>query len=457
MTNQPSTPDRTGPEPPPPLLTRRDLVARTGAVLAAGALGGGCARSAMGAGADGQLRLAKAQAPGQGVAAPDALDTWEAVRDQFLTNRESIHLASFLISSHPRPVRAAIEHHRQGLDRDPYHYIHEHYTPLEQNVLRAAARYMAVNPEEIALTDSTTMSLGLLYQGLELKPGQEILTTVHDHYSTHESLRLRSERHGVTVRKIPLFDRPQAVSADEVAGRLTRGITRTTRAVATTWVHSNTGVKLPIRAMSEALARVNASRDEADRVLLCVDGVHGFAAEDATVRDLGCDFFMAGCHKWLYGPRGTGLIWSRPGADRYLAPLIPSMSSKSTWGGQRTPGGFHSFEHRWALDTAFEFHLRIGKSRIASRIHALNRQLKEGLAEMGHVTLYTPMDDAFSAGMVCFDVRGHKPNQVVDRLWERGIIASQTPYDVSYARLAAGICNTPDEMERTLAAVRSLG
>lgn len=68
-------------------------------------------------------------------------------------------------------------------------------------VYAAAAEYLAVaNHAVIALTDSTTMGLGLLHGGLGLREGQEILTTVHDHYSTANSLRLRAERTGAAVR-----------------------------------------------------------------------------------------------------------------------------------------------------------------------------------------------------------------------------------------------------------------
>ena len=59
------------------------------------------------------------------------------------------------------------------------------------------------------------------------------------------------------------------------------------------------------------LAEESAGRDEADRILLCVDAVHGCGADAATPVDLGCDFFVAGCHKWVFGPRGTGLVWAR--------------------------------------------------------------------------------------------------------------------------------------------------
>ena len=77
-------------------------------------------------------------------------------------------------------------------------------------------------------------------------------------------------------------------------------ITPATRVLALTWVHSSTGLKLPLRAITDAVRRINAGRDEAGRVLVCVDGVHGFGIEDVVLSDLGCDFFMAGCHKWLF-------------------------------------------------------------------------------------------------------------------------------------------------------------
>ena len=76
-----------------------------------------------------------------------------------------------------------------------------------------------------------------------------------------------------------------------------------------------------------------------------------------------------------------------------------------------TPGGFHSFEHRWALGEAFEFHRAIGKAKVAARIHELNRQCKEGLAAMKHVTLHTPLSDECSAGIITFEVAGMKPGR----------------------------------------------
>src|SRR5205823_12904755 len=123
------------------------------------------------------------------------------------------------------------------------------------------------------------------------------------------SLRRRGVRDGVPVRRVRLYDDPATASVDAIVGRLTAALTPRTRIVAVTWVHSSTGVKLPVKAMAEAIRARNG-----DATLLCVDGVHGFAADDTTPDALGADFLVSGCHKWLFGPRGTGLIWGRPAA-----------------------------------------------------------------------------------------------------------------------------------------------
>ena len=392
----------------------------------------------------------------EAVAAPEATPlSWRAVRAQFRLTPLYGHLGGLLLASHPTAVRRAIETHRRGLDRNPVHYLHERGPALEARVLTAAASYLGARPTDIALTDSTTMGLGLLYNGLELRAGQEVLTTEHDFFATHESLRLKAERSGASVRRVRLYDRAEAASADAIVENLMRGVGSRTRVVAITWVHSSTGVKLPVRRIADALDEVNARRGDRDRIFLCVDGVHGLGVENVTVSGLGCDFLVAGCHKWLFGPRGTGIVWGHPRAWPFAGATIPSFSGGGP-GAYMTPGGFHSFEHRWALAEAFRFHRGLGKERVERRIHLLNRRLKTGLASMSHVTLKTPRADNLSAGLVCFEVRGLSPSAVVAALRRRRIIGTVTPYSPSYARLAPGLLNTPTDVDRALAAIRAL-
>ena len=108
------------------------------------------------------------------------------------------------------------------------------------------------------------------------------------------------------------------------------------------------------------------------------------------------------------------------------------------------------------MRAAFQFHQRIGRKRVAERIQSLNDQLKAGLAAIPRVTVHTPRDPALCAGLVAFDVAGATPEQVVARLLERRIIASASPYRVSYARLAPSLVNSPEEVDAALAAVRAI-
>jgi selenocysteine lyase/cysteine desulfurase len=396
---------------------------------------------------------------------------WASIRSQFPLTHSHIHMATFLLTSHPQPVAAAIQPHREGFDRDPVTYWEDHFMTAEANVRAAAGEYIEANPAHIALTDSTTMGLGLVYGALRLKPGQEILTTPHDHYATIKSLSLRAERTGSRIREVALYDDPADTSVDSVVSRMLDAITDSTRVLAVTWVHSSTGVKLPLSEMSAALKEVNASRDPDDRVLFCVDGVHGFGIEDVTMEELGCDFFIAGTHKWIFGPRGTGIIWGSEAGWDALEPIIPSFGpSVGVWlgmlppdspmvtpGSYHTPGGFHSFEHRWSLGEAFRFHMEIGKSRVQDRIHSLNRLAKEAMAEMDHIRLYTPVDPALSSGIICFDVEGHSPSGVVDHLHQNGIVGSSSPYPVSYPRIAPSLINNEEEVSRAVEAIAELG
>jgi isopenicillin-N epimerase len=447
-------------------VNRRNFLRTGGGALGVGLAGAGCqAPAAKAPGA------AQKIAPLSGPAEP-RVDTWEAVRALFPLNRDAIYLAGFYLVSHPTPVREAIEAHRRGLDENPYAYVEERI-PIEKDIRQVAGDFLAVDPGRIALTDSTTMGLGLVYGNLRLEAGDEILTSVHDHFVTEFALRYCSERAGAKVKRVRLYDAPEAADADRIVRAVAAGLTPKTRVVALTWVHSSSGVKLPVKQIAEAVAKHNAGRDEKARALLCIDGVHGLGVDDFKMADLGCDFFIAGCHKWLFGPRGTGLVWGNANAWARVRPQTPSFDSLvGAWikgtpvdeialdpariGSHMTPGGFHSFEHRWALPEAFRLHERIGRARIAGRIHALNRQFKEGLRGLPHLTLRTPLADELSAGISCFEVKGLDPEAVVKRLHERHIVATVPPYPRPYVRVAPGIFNTPDEIDATLRALRSL-
>jgi len=435
-------------------LTRRQVLAG-GAAAAAGAALSGCGDRG------GRPAESVATANGSRPASPEDLSTWAGVRRELPLDPRIRQFSAFLLAAHPRPVRAAIDHHRALLDADPEGALQSGEDRADP--AGAAARYLGGARDDIALTTSTTMGLAILYRALRLRRREEILSTVHDHFATDEALRLSGGR----VRRVRLYDprAPATSSADEIAARLRAAIGPRTRAVAITWVHSSTGVKLPMDEIA-AIVREAGERRGA-KVLLCVDGVHALAAEDVRLPGPGIDFLAAGCHKWLMGPRGTGILWGTPVAwGAASRPLIPSFANASygAWmegrappadppGPAMTPGGFQAYEHRWALPAAFAFQERIGKARAAARIHALAARMKAGLAEVRGVRLVTPRGPDVSAGLVCADIAGVDPGAAVQRLAADRISATVTPYAERHLRFGCGLAVDEADVDEAVAAV----
>ncbi len=366
---------------------------------------------------------------------------WDSIRGQFLLDPEFAQFAAFVLSPHTRLLEAAIADHRAQLGRDTEDALLVGASH-EEEVREAAAAFSGGDTSQYALTGSTTMGLAIMYGGLSLNQGDEVVTTEHDFFSTREALRLMTLRTGAKIRRIDLYDDPAAATVDDMTKRVLDAVTPRTKVVALTWVHSSTGVRVPIQEIAAELR---------DDILLCVDGVHGFAAVDIDLPDLGCDFLATGTHKWLFGPRGTGILWGREWGP--LTELIPTFSGPD--GPNRlTPGGYHAFEHVWATKDAFEFQSSIGRSRVVSRTVEQATLLKEGLAGITGLTLITPSDPQVSAGIVCVDIDGMLPANAVQELRARGVVASATPYQTSYLRLGPSIATTPEQVDQAIEAIQ---
>ena len=273
------------------------------------------------------------------------------------------------------------------------------------------------------------------------------------------------------MRQLRLYDVPDRASMDRIVSTISGALGPRTRAVALTWVHSSSGVKLPLREIADAVAGANRGRSDRDRILLCVDGVHGFGVEVESPIELGADVFVSGCHKWLFGPRGTGIVWAAPHAWARMAPLIPSFDGRAyvAWidgrpptdvppGPLMTPGGYHSFEHRWALPEAFEDLREHGdRQAIARQTYALAARMKEGLSEIPGMRVKTPRDEALSSGLVCAVIPRLPASTIVERLREEHrVVASVTPYVWQYVRFGPSVANNEEDVDQALEAVAAV-
>jgi len=418
---------------------------------------------------------AKSNAPKLSVLQDNGSVDWSAVRNLFPLAKDWMHFASFLLVSHPKPVAEAIEHFRQKIDNDPLWIDAAAFSDSEGRpfaaVKRALAEYVGGLAEEICLTSNTTTALAMAYHGLRIRTDQEILTTEHDHYSHHESIRFAAARSGCGVRYVRLYEESATANASQMVDRIAKAITPKTRAVGVTWVHSSTGVKIPVTAIADAVKQANRARASSDRCLLIVDGVHGFANQDVDIAKLGCDFFTSGAHKWLFAPRGTGFLWGAKEVWPELRPTIPTFDPEApqTWMAwmDRTPlpptqasfvspGGFLAFEYLLAIPAAVDLHKRIGRSHIAARIRELNAAFRESARTIPGLTLHTPLDPELSGGISCFEVKGITPDEIDQKLAAKKIRTNASPYKASYARVAAGIMNSPEEVDAVLKEIRAL-
>ncbi|GGJ87596.1 pyoverdine biosynthesis protein PvdN [Pilimelia anulata] len=371
---------------------------------------------------------------------------WAAVRSQFRLAPNKVHFSLFLLSSNPTPIRERMAQVSAQFDADPMRAYDG-----DGNAASAVARYLGAQGGETALCWNTTTAHGLVWGSLKIKADQEILVSGYDHFVQHGSIDLLCRRTGAKKRTVSLFAEPGKATADEIAGKLKAAITPKTRAVGTTWGMSSCGVRMPLKVMAQVIAEANKGRAEPDRCLLIVDGVHALGAVDDDPAASGVDVFLAGLHKWLFGPRGTGVVWYKASAVQHFWPQHHSYG-----GGDLNPGGFHAYEARWALPTTIAWHDNIGRKNIAGRIAELSTRLKDGLAGIRGMQLRTPRDPAMSAGINCFEISGVSNQTIVSRLQSQGLLASHATYSVPYARIGTACINTPEEIDKAIAAVRQI-
>ncbi|MGX9378456.1 pyoverdine-tailoring periplasmic protein PvdN [Pseudomonas sp. JQ36] len=388
-------------------------------------------------------------------AAPVTGNKWAQLQQLFDQDPAYLHFSNFLITSHPKPVRDAIERHRAALDKNPGLAMDWDLGVIEQreeNVRVWAGRYLQADAKQIALTGSTTEGLAMIYGGVRVRPDQEILTTEHEHYATHTILALRSERDSTRVRKIRLFKDSYSATKAEILAAIDGAIRPETRVLGMCWVHSGSGMKLPIGEIGAIVDKHNRGRSDADRIVYVVDGVHGFGVDNLNFAQMNCDFFIAGTHKWMFGPRGTGIVCSRFAEVRYVTPIIPTFSEATAFSTTMTPGGYHSFEHRWALDEAFKLHLELGKAEVEARIHALNSYLKQRLQQRPPIELVTPLSPELSAGFTFFRVKGKDSDKIAAHLMANRVVADAVHRDVGpVIRTAPGLLNDEKQIDRLLA------
>ncbi|MNH27869.1 Isopenicillin N epimerase [compost metagenome] len=154
----------------------------------------------------------------------------------------------------------------------------------------------------------------------------------------------------------------------------------------------------------------------------------------------------------MFGPRGTGIICAASEQMSNLVPTFATFSEDEDFATIMTPGGYHAFEHRWALGKAFELHLQLGKAEVQARIHQLNDYLKQRLLEHKAIELVTPLSREHSAGFTFIRVKGQDPDALANYLTSNRIVVDAVDRDAGpVLRMAPGLLNNEQEIDRAMA------
>lgn len=317
----------------------------------------------------------------------------------------------------------------------------------------AAARVLGCDAEEVALVRSGTESLHMAQLGIDLEPGDEVLSTREDYWAMWAAWQQRSARGGIVYREIDLggpYPPP-----DEIVSRFVEAFTPRTRVVLFCHVTWRTGHVLPVREICAA------ARERGVQTI--VDGAHALGHIPFRVDELGCDYYGTSGHKWLQAPLGTGLLYVRTERIRDLWPPPGSWNDGYDSGnirkfevlGSRTPA------HDIAIGDAVHVLEQLGVERKAARLRHLTRRWALRLREHPRVRLVTDLEPGRSCGIVGFYVEGLESQLLADHLFDRYGIFVGPPSEDAWSgpplvRIAPNVFTSVDEIDMFVDAVEDI-
>jgi selenocysteine lyase/cysteine desulfurase len=273
-------------------------------------------------------------------------DFWFNVRHAFTVDRNIINLNNGGVSPSPKVVMDTEIRYLEIENMTPSYYMWRILDPGVENARRRLARVFGCDSEEIAITRNASEALEAVQLGMDLKPGDEVLTTNQDYPRMIATWLQRQRRDGIVLKQIT-FPAPPP-SLDYLSKRIEESITPRTKVIHICHMTNRTGQIFPVKKICE-MARARG-------IEVIVDGAHSFAQFPFRQEDLDCDYFGTSLHKWLLAPIGTGMlyvrrnkiakIWPMMGADHELREDIRKFEQIGT----------HPASQRNAITEAVNFH-----------------------------------------------------------------------------------------------------
>ncbi|MFN0140625.1 MAG: aminotransferase class V-fold PLP-dependent enzyme [Pyrinomonadaceae bacterium] len=326
-------------------------------------------------------------------------DYWATIQQAFSVTRGIVNLNNGGVSPSPRLVTEAFVRYTWQQEDATAYTMWQILEPQSETIRTGLAEVFGCDAEEIAITRNASESLEILLMGLDLKSGDEVLSTTQDYGRMLTTLKQRELREGIKLNLIKIPIAPNNV--DTIADAFERAVTPRTKLILVSHQINLTGQILPVKKVCE-MARSRG-------IETIVDGAHAFAQFDFKRDDLGCDYYGTSLHKWIYAPKGTGMLYVKKDKIAKVWPLMAAEDRQKTDIRKFEEIGTHSAAMRLAIGEAILFHNAIGGKRKEERLRFLSRYWMNRLKDVPKVGFNTSFDPKQSCAIANFKIDGVDP------------------------------------------------
>ncbi len=334
-------------------------------------------------------------------------DYWREIQFAFTLDRTLINLNNGNQCPSPTVVHEACKRYMDWANQAPVY----HRGMIDRNIetaRRRLAQEFGADPEEIAITRNASESLQIAQMGIDLEPGDEIVTTEQDYGRMLTTWDQRVRRDKLAVKRI---DFPVPTTQKDLMERLTSAVTPRTKVLHFCHITNQSGQLFPVRELS-LWARARG-------IITIVDGAHAMGHFPYQLRDLEMDYYGVSLHKWLLAPLGTGLLYVRRDRIASTWPLQAAPATRVTDIRKFEEIGTHPPGPRAAINEAVAFQQAIGIERKAARLRHLTMRWANELKKESRIRIHSSLEPGQTWGLAVVSIDGVDSGKLVSHLWDK--------------------------------------
>lgn len=335
-------------------------------------------------------------------------DFWASIRKGYRLKPDFINLENGYYNFVPEQVLEKFIEHVREVNYQASYYMR---TVQVENKKTMAAKLAAVagcSPDELIITRNTTESLDMIIGGLNWNPGDEAVMAEQDYGAMRDMFSQVSKRYGVINKVVSVPNHPE--SDEEIVNLYASVINDKTKLLMVSHMINITGQILPVQKICDMAHKRG--------VEVMVDGAHTFGHFAFKIPDLHCDYFGSSLHKWMSVPLGSGLLYVKKDKIQNIWPLLASGEKKQVDISRLNHIGTHPAHTVLAIADALDFYNMIGIERKEARLRYLQNYWTSKVRSLPHAIVNTPIDPARSCGIANAGIKGMKPSDLADKLYE---------------------------------------